>query len=72
MVGVNTTLGSVGGGIGFYLIGFFKNYSAKSLLVFTCTGILAGLVSITGCCHTIEPWSAIVIGLGSAPTYFGI
>ena len=28
-----------------------------------CMGILAGLVSITGCCDRIEPWAAFVNNL---------
>ena len=34
-------------------------------MINTCTGLLSGLVSITGCCHTIDQWAAVIIGLGS-------
>jgi len=35
-----------------------------------CNGILAGLVSVTGCCHVIESDQAILIGVAGGFLYF--
>ncbi len=34
-----------------------------------CNGILIGLVGITGSCHNVEPWAAIVTGAISGLVY---
>ena len=33
--------------------------------------VLAGLVSISGCCNIVQPWAAAFIGIVSAFTYMG-
>ena len=37
---------------------FVNRYDTVAL----CSGILVGLVSITGCCDRIEPWAALIVG----------
>ena len=32
-------------------------------------GILAGLVSITGCCNAVYPWASVVIGIIGSCVY---
>ena len=32
-------------------------------------GILAGLVSITGCCNVVQPWASIIIGVIGSCVY---
>lgn len=33
--------------------------------------VLAGLVSVSGCCNIVQPWAAALIGIFSAFTYTG-
>jgi ammonium transporter, Amt family len=37
---------------------FVNRYDTVAL----CSGILVGLVSITGCCDLVEPWAAFIVG----------
>lgn len=37
---------------------FVNRYDTVAL----CSGILVGLVAITGCCDRVEPWAAMIIG----------
>ncbi len=37
---------------------FVNRYDTVAL----CSGILVGLVAITGCCDRVEPWAAFIIG----------
>ena len=65
LVGINTTMGAVSGGLTVFFLGAYKdkridyNDGTGNL----CMGILAGLVSITGCCDCVEPWAAFVTGI---------
>lgn len=34
-----------------------------------CNGIIVGLVAVTASCDNIDPWAAVVIGLGAAVMY---
>jgi Amt family ammonium transporter len=50
---------------------FFGTYSfvTKYDCVTLCSGILVGLVSVTGCCDRVEPWAAFIIGIIGAFAY---
>eukprot|EP00494_Astrolonche_serrata_P025294 UN25555 len=59
-VAVTTTLGAASGGLSAMILNkVIHDYWSA---VYTCNGILAGLVSITANCHVISPGAAIVIG----------
>ncbi len=63
---MNTVIGGSCGGIvasflkprilGTY--SFINRYDIQAV----CSGILVGLVSVTGCCDAVEPWAALIIG----------
>ena len=44
---------------------FVNRYDTVAL----CSGILVGLVSITGCCDRVEPWAAFAVGAIGAVFY---
>lgn len=44
---------------------FVNRYDTVAL----CSGILVGLVSVTGCCDVIEPWCAFIVGAIGALFY---
>lgn len=63
---MNTVIGGSCGGIVAVFVkphvlgtySFINRYDTVAL----CSGILVGLVSITGCCDRIEPWAALIVG----------
>ena len=70
---MNTFLAASTGGL---FSVFFKNRitcshtsTNKYDLGAICNGILCGLVSITGPCHNVTPFSALVIGIIGATVY---
>lgn len=44
---------------------FVNRYDTVAL----CSGILVGLVSVTGCCDRVEPWAAFIVGAIGALFY---
>jgi len=73
-VAMNTTIAAAVGGITALMIQWAVTYRAGGLkydLPAMCNGILAGLVSITAGCGTVECGSAFVIGMMGAFIYSG-
>jgi Amt family ammonium transporter len=68
-VAQTTTLSAAIGGLGVLMIRFviLKRYDIGGM----CNGILAGLVSITAGCATLEPGAALLVGLIAAFVYEG-
>jgi Amt family ammonium transporter len=68
-VAQTTTLSAATGGLGVLFIRFLilKRYDIGGM----CNGILAGLVSITAGCSTVEPGTALLIGLIGGCVYEG-
>ncbi len=70
LVVVNTMLASFAGATTAILITWIKH--KKPDVAFTINGLLAGLVSITAPCGSVDPWAAVVIGaIGGLIMYFG-
>lgn len=72
---MNTVLAGSGGAITvYYLKGMiFKKfqYPEGYVIVDVCSGLLAGLVSVTSPCNNITHWSALIIGCLGALVYIG-
>ncbi|XP_057295698.1 putative ammonium transporter 3 isoform X2 [Hydractinia symbiolongicarpus] len=71
---VVTVNGSVGGGLFviFYCYILTNKFNRKLDVGIFATGILAGLVSITGICAICRPWEALLIGfIGGAIACYG-
>lgn len=71
---VNTTLGAASGLVGGF---FFKMlvefiYSRTVVWDVMCAGngTLAGLAAITAGCSVVQPWAAVIIGVGAGVFYF--
>ncbi|MDA1161276.1 MAG: ammonium transporter [Planctomycetota bacterium] len=58
---INTGLGAAAGGVGTLAIVWLLTRRLDVCCV--QNGILAGLVSVTACCHVIEPGAAILVGM---------
>lgn len=68
-VGITTTLSACAGGLSSFALGYaLDEFSDVSPLI---NGILAGLVSITGCAHGVMPWAAVIIGGIGGCVYHG-
>jgi len=64
---VTTTLAAAAGCIA--NLGIHKGISGILSLEEACNGALAGLVGITSACSVVEPWAAVLIGIGGAIAY---
>lgn len=69
LVAVTTTLSAASGGLTASLMGKFLQ--GKWSITLACNGVLAGLVSITAPCATVEPELSIIIGFFGGLIYFG-
>ncbi len=70
LVVTNTMLSSFAGALSAMFITWLRH--GKPDVAFTINGLLAGLVSITAPCGSVDPWAAIVIGaIGGLIMYFG-
>jgi ammonium transporter, Amt family len=67
---VCTTLSGAAGGIAGLIYGYIKGKSWDLLCV--CNGVLCGFVSITCCCHVVEPWAAILCGFCASFIFEGV
>lgn len=70
---MNTIMGGATGGIATVflkprLLGTYS-FVSRFDVVALCSGILVGLVAITGCCDRVEVWAAFIIGTVSALFY---
>jgi Amt family ammonium transporter len=65
---VATTLAVAAGGLTNLAIHFFLTDHVMNVGEI-CSGVLAGLVSITAGCSVVEPWAAVVIGIIGAFAY---
>ncbi len=63
IVTLNTTLAAGAGAMSALIFQYFR--TGKWDLPTCLNGSLAGLVAITGGCAFVQPWSAIIIGLGA-------
>ena len=45
------------------------SYVTRYDCVASCSGFVAGLVGVSGCCDEIEPWAALTIGIISSIMY---
>jgi Amt family ammonium transporter len=61
---VCTTLAGAAGGLMALAVAFLRN-KAWDLLA-CCNGVLCGFVAVTGGCHVLEPWAAIICGAVAA------
>merc|ERR1711871_673847 len=64
---VTTTLAAAAGCI--FNLGLHKVISGILSLEEACNGALAGLVGITSACSVVEPWAAILCGIGGSIAY---
>ncbi|KAL6751395.1 putative ammonium transporter [Haematococcus lacustris] len=62
---VTTTLSAGSGGIVALLLVYWRTRTWDMFSM--CTGVLGGLVAITGGCSVVEPWAAVLCGSLSAP-----
>jgi Amt family ammonium transporter len=66
---VTTTLSAAGGCI----TNLFIHYALSGFTVLdvgeACNGVLAGLVGITSACSVVQPWAALLCGVGGAIFY---
>eukprot|EP00238_Polyblepharides_amylifera_P011755 CAMPEP_0196585648 /NCGR_PEP_ID=MMETSP1081-20130531/51478_1 /TAXON_ID=36882 /ORGANISM="Pyramimonas amylifera, Strain CCMP720" /LENGTH=432 /DNA_ID=CAMNT_0041907263 /DNA_START=515 /DNA_END=1813 /DNA_ORIENTATION=+ len=65
---VTTTLAGASGGSSLLFIKWITS-KGKLDLVEACNGALVGLVGITAGCSVVEPWAAIIAGIGAAVTF---
>ncbi|GIL80591.1 hypothetical protein Vretimale_15918 [Volvox reticuliferus] len=66
-VAVNTTLSAATAGLTTLFVRYFQSATWDTVLV--CSGCLGGLVSITAGCAVVEPWAAVLCGLGAAVVF---
>ena len=67
-VSENNTLSAMAAGLVAVALNFKS--SKKIDILAACNGALAGLVSITGSCHVLEPWAAFVVGIIGGSVYW--
>lgn len=68
IVMLNTMLSGAFGGFSAFVISIFV--SRRPLVEKMLNGILAGLVGVTASAHILEPWAAVVMGLGAGAVYY--
>lgn len=78
---MNTIISSASSGLLISIINQFSNVSQdestvqerQTLYQFNvhqlCNGVLAGLVSVTACCHNIDLWAASTVGVIGSMIY---
>ncbi|KAF5834280.1 ammonium transporter AmtB-like domain-containing protein [Dunaliella salina] len=66
---VTTTLSAASGGITCLFFRFWR--SGQFDVLYTCNGILSGLVGVTAGPSLVEPWAAIIAGVFGSLTFYG-
>lgn len=73
-VAVNTTVAAAAGTIACLFVAMAHTYFSLGVVVWDLiiagNGALAGLVSITGGCHVVQTWGAIIIGAIGGLVYY--
>lgn len=72
LIGMNTTLAGVSGGVFVYSLHYLfnRNTNNKYSIPALCNGIVAGLVSVTAGCANFETYCAFFIGMIGGAVYF--
>ncbi|GLC39289.1 hypothetical protein PLESTB_001573800 [Pleodorina starrii] len=68
-VAVTTTLSAASAGLATLFWRYLKSSTWDTVLV--CNGCLGGLVAITAGCAVVEPWAAVLCGIGAALVFIG-
>lgn len=71
LVSMNTTLSPAIAGLVVFILRWLVLSPRRFDVCGFCNGILAGLVSITAPCGTVEPWEALIIGVIGGFVYQG-
>lgn len=66
---VNTCMAAAGGGFASML--FNKYIDGHFQLLFTCNGMLAGMVAICAGANVYAPWAALLVGIVGGVSYYG-
>jgi Amt family ammonium transporter len=66
---VNTAMSAAGGGFASMLVN--KYVDGHFQLLYTCNGMLAGMVAVCAGANVYAPWAALVVGIVGGAAYFG-
>ena len=70
-IAVTTTLSASSGGLSALVLRRFTSSARSWYVPAICNGVLAGLVSITSGCATLDPWASVLTGVLGAVSMLG-